>query len=75
LFPARGSFVLCCPKKRIQTVSFFGAALKFSPAHRADFADMIKHPYLLSFYHPAHVEACEEASSGTEEMTEAEHVL
>jgi serine/threonine protein kinase len=58
-----------------QVIDFMDAALKFNPAHRPDFADMIKHPYLLSFYHPAHVEACREASSGTEEMIEAEHVL
>lgn len=58
-----------------QVVDFMDSALKFNPEHRVDVIDMMKHPYLLSFYCPAHVDACREASSGTEEWIDAEHVL
>jgi len=58
-----------------QVVDLMDSTLKFNPDHRADVTDIIKHPYLSSLYHPAHVDACREASSGTEEWIDAQHVL
>jgi serine/threonine protein kinase len=58
-----------------QVVDLIDCALKFNPEHRADVIDMIKHPYLLSLYHPAHVDACREASPGKEGWIDAEHML
>jgi len=58
-----------------QAVDLIDSALKFNPENRAEVIDMIKQPYFLSFYRRAHVDACREASSGTEGWTDAEHVL
>jgi mitogen-activated protein kinase 1/3 len=58
-----------------QVIDLMDSALKFNPEHRADVTDMIKHPYLLSFYHSEHVDACREASSGAEGWVDAEDVL
>jgi mitogen-activated protein kinase 1/3 len=58
-----------------QVVDLMDSALKFNPEHRADVTDMIKHPYLLSFYHSEHVDACREASSGAEGWEGCEDVL
>jgi len=58
-----------------EVIDLMDSALKFNPEHRADVSDMIKHPYLLSLYHPSHVDACREASAGAEGWTDAEQVL
>jgi mitogen-activated protein kinase 1/3 len=58
-----------------QAVDLIDSALKFNPEHRADVTDMVKHPYLLSLYHPSHVDECREASCGKEGWIDAEYAL